>query len=245
MKLSFVSFADTLWLLSSFFLASGWVLSIIGSGFLKLFNFSWIYLFLSLITFIFTIYVVRSRQIQDYKSQLVFLQSLAIMLLGNHIRIEGIGNVENDKLLAMVLIGSVIQIIVLSFWLLLVSSNPGTLSYYLSGQSDYFFSGATSPVSNSINNISYEDDDFDPAQFSSGLNNAAYSSQLNGTLSGSDSYVRARANFSYQAQSKEEVSFSKNEVMEILNQQGNWWKVLKINNEIGMAPSNYLSVIDQ
>jgi hypothetical protein len=42
------------------------------------------------------------------------------------------------------------------------------------------------------------------------------------------------------AASEDEVSFVKHEVMDILNSRGNWWKILKSDGTVGMAPSNYV-----
>lgn len=38
-----------------------------------------------------------------------------------------------------------------------------------------------------------------------------------------------------------ELSFQKEEVLEILNKSGNWWQAKKQDGTIGIVPSNYVS----
>jgi hypothetical protein len=39
-----------------------------------------------------------------------------------------------------------------------------------------------------------------------------------------------------------ELSFAKDEVLEILNKSGNWWQAKKQDGTIGIVPSNYVSI---
>ncbi|KAI8077986.1 SH3 domain-containing protein, partial [Gilbertella persicaria] len=39
-----------------------------------------------------------------------------------------------------------------------------------------------------------------------------------------------------------ELSFAKDEVLEIINKSGNWWQAKKSDGTIGIVPSNYVSL---
>lgn len=38
-----------------------------------------------------------------------------------------------------------------------------------------------------------------------------------------------------------ELSFEKDEVLEILDRRGNWWQARKLDGSVGIVPSNYVS----
>ncbi|CDS14388.1 hypothetical protein LRAMOSA06557 [Lichtheimia ramosa] len=57
------------------------------------------------------------------------------------------------------------------------------------------------------------------------------------------SYSTAKALHTYRAnpQDPSELSFSKNEELEIIDRNGNWWKARKQDGSVGIVPSNYFS----
>jgi SHO1 osmosensor len=61
-----------------------------------------------------------------------------------------------------------------------------------------------------------------------------------------DGFVkRAKAMYAYTASPDDpnEISFTKGEVLEIIDTQGKWWHAKKTDGTVGIAPSNYLQLI--
>ncbi|CAG8438753.1 8725_t:CDS:2 [Ambispora leptoticha] len=55
---------------------------------------------------------------------------------------------------------------------------------------------------------------------------------------------RARALYAYQANPEDpnELSFSKGEILEIVDKKGKWWQAKRSDGSVGIAPSNYVSL---
>ncbi|KAI8063829.1 hypothetical protein BC940DRAFT_306946 [Gongronella butleri] len=62
-----------------------------------------------------------------------------------------------------------------------------------------------------------------------------------------DQKDRVEAIHAYQAnpQDPNELSFEKNEVMEVIDRKGNWWQARKMDGTVGIIPSNYFRPVQQ
>ena len=58
--------------------------------------------------------------------------------------------------------------------------------------------------------------------------------------------LRAKAMYAYSADPSDanEVSFAKGDILEVLDNSGKWWQVKTPSGAIGIAPSNYCSLLD-
>ncbi|KAH8099310.1 hypothetical protein BXZ70DRAFT_943222 [Cristinia sonorae] len=62
----------------------------------------------------------------------------------------------------------------------------------------------------------------------------------------SDTFTyRAKALYAYNASPDDpnEITFTKGEILEIIDKQGKWWQAKKADGTVGIAPSNYLQII--
>ncbi|KAI6797259.1 hypothetical protein KC361_g3983 [Hortaea werneckii] len=53
----------------------------------------------------------------------------------------------------------------------------------------------------------------------------------------------AEADFEYRAADDEEVSFHKHDLLQVIDSKGRWWKVKTPAGQIGLAPSNYITLL--
>ncbi|KAI7279982.1 hypothetical protein KC345_g5021 [Hortaea werneckii] len=53
----------------------------------------------------------------------------------------------------------------------------------------------------------------------------------------------AEADYEYYAADDEEVSFNKHDLLQVLDIKGRWWKVKTPDGQIGLAPSNYITLL--
>ncbi|KAI6870071.1 hypothetical protein KC338_g3206 [Hortaea werneckii] len=53
----------------------------------------------------------------------------------------------------------------------------------------------------------------------------------------------AKADYEYYAADDEEVSFHKHDLLQVLDIKGRWWKVKTPDGQIGLAPSNYITLL--
>lgn len=55
---------------------------------------------------------------------------------------------------------------------------------------------------------------------------------------------RVQANYDYTAADPNELSFHRGEIMEVSDISGKWWQARRYNGEVGICPSNYVTILD-
>ncbi|KAJ6542618.1 hypothetical protein B0H19DRAFT_303932 [Mycena capillaripes] len=65
-----------------------------------------------------------------------------------------------------------------------------------------------------------------------------------GSRSSYRSKVKARKDFTADPDDPDEISFSKGEILDVVDRQGKWWLVQNSDGSVGIAPSDYFSLLD-
>ncbi|CAO3641635.1 unnamed protein product [Cunninghamella blakesleeana] len=197
-------------------------------------------------------YILKKSTFIDY--HLVVLMGLAIGIILTTQLIDG--QLHNESTSAKASAGGGITLTIMEFfWIIIFGSTQDSWIYGMI----YGFTSAT-PF-----NLKYNDKEGSmplslPSNYSMSQNNqsSAHSSiiqqpttQINNNYQNQQMYATPLLNsensaialhpYTANPEDPNELSFDKDEVLEILDRQGNWWQARKQDGVIGIVPSNYFT----
>lgn len=202
--------------------AIGWLMAFIGTCILggRAGGFWW--------TLIYELLLLSSIMLAIYKQcfqhhQLMFLTFLGVSIAMLTLHVDGF-MAYSDGGSQVAGAGAVIMIVMQFFWVILFGSTEESILF------QYIYASVTVPVNRHLS----------PKESKVALSAPeAYSPTIPPSIS--KIYVNALHPYQANPEDPNELSFNKDEQLEILNKSGNWWQAKKSDGSIGIVPSNYFS----
>ncbi|KAF0550460.1 SH3 domain-containing protein [Gigaspora margarita] len=218
--------------------AVGWIVEFAGAAASQIKGIAWFYIIYELCLIIGILIAIATNALSYYRSSI--LTFLAVGIIFQIQIIDGDIGVSIPEFQAFAA-GALFIAIVSFVWVIAFGAEDGSLV----GGTINSWSISNKP--NNPRNV-HPDVGFPPGvQISPGPGQIPMTNMQDQVIvsPNADYAYKAKALYDYQASPEDqtELSFTKGEILDIVDNKGKWWQAKKADGTIGIAPSNYLQII--
>ncbi|CAG8550024.1 15679_t:CDS:2 [Dentiscutata erythropus] len=219
--------------------AVGWIVEFAGAAAAQIKDIGWFFIIYELFLIIGIFIAIATNALSYYRSSILTLLGVGIIF---HILIID-GNIRDSASTSQAFAAGALFIAIVSFvWVIAFGAEDGSLV------GDTINSWSISNKPTNPRNV-HPDVGFPPGvQLNPGpgqipMNNMQQDQVV--VSPNADYAYKAKALYDYQASPEDqtELSFTKGEVLDIVDNKGKWWQAKKADGSIGIAPSNYLQIV--
>ncbi|CAG8523513.1 14870_t:CDS:2 [Cetraspora pellucida] len=214
--------------------AVGWIVEFAGAAASQIKGVLWFYIIYELFLITGIVVAIGTNALSYYRSSIVTLLGIGIVL---HIPIIDISIGLSFSAIQAFAAGALFVTIVSFVWVIAFGAEDGSLV------GDTISSWSINKPANPRN--VHPDVGFPPGvQLNSGQIQMTTMQDQVVVSPNADYAYKAKALYDYQAslEDQTELSFTKGEILDIVDNKGKWWQAKKADGTVGIAPSNYVSV---